>query len=300
MKAQQAYHFALGFRSSLRGSLQLTTLSDGYFETSLADVIRNLPIEQADALQKRAHRGTPTRINHNMYLVQRPGERPTLIDAGMGGNWGPTMGHLPLALASLGLSPQDIGTVLLTHLHPDHSAGLIDLRGEALFPEAEIVIHEKEAAFWLDDANVAHATPGQEEWFDGARRAIAPYRGRTRLISTGEVVPGLTAVPLPGHTPGHTGYRLDDGSQSVLIWGDIVHLPQIQLPQPRAGVVFDVDIHEAAQTRIRIFDQAAADGMAIAGMHTEFPGVGYIERDRTGYRFVSELWLPRLPPAWPI
>lgn len=127
-------------------------------------------------------------------------------------------------------------------------------------------------------------------WFDGARKAMATYLDRTRTFDDGEVLPDITAVPLPGHTPGHTGYRLDGGSRSLLVWGDIVHLPQVQAPEPDAGVVFDVDDAMAVQTRSRMLDEAATDRLLIAGMHTEFPGLANVVREGTGFRIVPELW----------
>ncbi|RYF19471.1 MAG: MBL fold metallo-hydrolase [Oxalobacteraceae bacterium] len=122
------------------------------------------------------------------------------------------------------------------------------------------------------------ALPGPDATFDG-----------------GEVLPGITAVPLPGHTPGHTGFRLDGGSRSLLVWGDIVHLPQVQAPEPEAGVVFDVDGDQAVRTRRRMLDEAATDRLLVAGMHTEFPGLANVIREGAGYRIVPELWATLQP-----
>jgi glyoxylase-like metal-dependent hydrolase (beta-lactamase superfamily II) len=278
------------------GDLLVTALSDGYFETPMPDIVRRIPSKRAEDLQREALRcGARPRVTHIMYLVRAPGRAPVLIDAGMGDAWGPTMGWMPEALRALAISPADIGTILLTHLHLDHAAGLTNNAGAPLYPNAELVVAKRETDYWLDEATASRAAADQKMWFEGARKAMAPYHDRTRTFETGEVVPGITAVPLPGHTPGHTGYRLDGGSQSLLVWGDIVHLPQVQAPEPEAGVVFDVDGDEAVRTRRRMLDEATTDRLLIAGMHTEFPGLAKVIREGDRYRIVPELWVTLQP-----
>ncbi len=100
------------------------------------------------------------------------------------------------------------------------------------------------------------------------------------------MLPGITAVPLPGHTIGHTGYRIDLGRESLLVWGDIVHFPHIQIPWPQAALPFDQDATSAAATRARILDEAASDRLLIAGMHLGPPGFLRIERHGQAFRVV--------------
>ncbi len=83
---------------------------------------------------------------------------------------------------------------------------------------------------------------------------------------------GIEAILAPGHTPGHTAYRSSRAITSLLIWGDVVHLPAIQFAQAEATLSFDVDGAMAAATRKRILDRAAADRLLVAGMHLEFSG----------------------------
>jgi glyoxylase-like metal-dependent hydrolase (beta-lactamase superfamily II) len=112
-----------------------------------------------------------------------------------------------------------------------------------------------------------------------------------RTMTGGEVVAGVTAVPLPGHTPGHTGFRITSGEKSLMMWTDVVHLPAIQFKQPEAGVAFDVDGDQARATRKRVLDEVASERSFIAGSHLEFPALGYVVREGAGYRFVPELWV---------
>ena len=105
-----------------------------------------------------------------------------------------------------------------------------------------------------------------------------------------EVFPGVTSVPLHGHTPGHSGYMISSGNESLLIWGDIVHVPDIQIPRPEVTIEFDTDPHAAAATRKRLLDQVTTDRQLVAGMHMHFPGFAHVTRDDDGYRMVPEPW----------
>ena len=106
-----------------------------------------------------------------------------------------------------------------------------------------------------------------------------------RQVRNGEVMPGVSAVLLPGHTPGHTGWLIQAGKESLLIWGDLVHLAAIQVPRPDTGLVYDVDPRAACATRRRMFDRVAADKLRIGGAHLDFPGFGCIVRNGMGFGF---------------
>ena len=146
-------------------------------------------------------------------------------------------------------------------------------------------------AFWTDDGIKSNFPPDFQTFFDLAKGVTGAFGDRLRLVSAEvEVAPGITVVPLVGHTPGHIGYRIESGGQSVLMWGDVVHAAPIQLARPDVGLAFDVDPTAAAQTRIRMLDMAATDGLAIIGSHMPFPGFGHIERESTGYSFAHAHW----------
>jgi glyoxylase-like metal-dependent hydrolase (beta-lactamase superfamily II) len=180
----------------------------------------------------------------------------------------------------------------MTHLHPDHVGGLVDGSGRALFPNAELTVHADEQAYWSDPKVLANAAEGEaKQWVELTLAALAAYRGRTRPITAGEVLPGISAVPEPGHTPGHTGWLIASGGETLLIWGDIVHLPGIQFARPDAALPgVDVDSAEATATRRRIMDMAAADRLRVAGMHLDFPSFGHVAREGGHFAFVPDPW----------
>lgn len=267
------------------GDLTITAVSDGYLHASF-DFLANIDPADASRMQEDAGIKDHTSIHINCYLV-RSGGRTILIDAGAGGfkQWG---GRLTANLLLAGIHPSQIDAILLTHAHPDHVGGLMDASGTAVFPNAELVAHHQEVAFWQDDGNLSRAPERARGNFLVARQAFDGYRDRLRSIEGGEVLPGITAMPLPGHTAGHTGYRLDSGDKSLLVWGDIVHFPQIQIPRPEVSIAFDQDAHLAADTRSRLLDCVAAEQLLIAGMHLGEPGFARIERKKLAYGVAYE------------
>jgi len=186
--------------------------------------------------------------------------------------------------------------VLLTHMHPDHSAGLTDMtNGQLLFPDAELVMHENELAHWFDDGAMAKVDERSAQlYFLAGREQVAPYKNRTRLFRDGEVFPGVTAVPSLGHTPGHTAYLIASGNDQLMIWGDTVHVPEVQTAFPEAGMAFDTDLAAAAAARKRMFDRVSTDGILIAGMHLHFPAFSRLARRGDAYALYPEAWVHAL------
>jgi glyoxylase-like metal-dependent hydrolase (beta-lactamase superfamily II) len=273
------------------GDVVVTAINDGMFEGSFA-MLANFPTAEAEMLHQAAFRAIPPRLAINCFLVQT-GDRLILVDSGFGGAIGPDAGHLADDLETLGVAPAEIDTVLCTHLHPDHVGGLVDIAGAAIFPNAELVVHADDHRYWSDDATLAGATTDQDQGFvQLARATIAAYANRTRLLTTGEALPGISILPAPGHTPGHSGWLIASGGESLLIWGDIVHMPGVQFARPEAGMGFDVDGAAAIETRKRIMDMTATDQLMVAGMHLDFPCFGHVARASSGYAFIPEVWTP--------
>lgn len=266
------------------GDFTITAVSDGYLHASF-DFLANIDPAEASRMQENAGITDHTSIHINCYLV-RGGGRTILIDAGAGGfkQWG---GRLTANLLLAGIHPSEIDAILLTHAHPDHVGGLMNASGEAVFPNAELVAHHREFAFWEDDGNLSRAPERARGNFLAARQAFDGYRERLRTFDAGEVFAGMTAVPLPGHTAGHTGYRLESGGQNLLVWGDIVHFPEIQIPRPDVSIAFDQDAHLAAETRTRLLDIASSENLLIAGMHLGESAFGHIARTANGTYAVS-------------
>jgi glyoxylase-like metal-dependent hydrolase (beta-lactamase superfamily II) len=269
---QQTY----GIQRRRVGEVVVTLINDGFEDWSFDILSENITAEEAKGLLAAAHLPPMPSMPVNVYVVE-DGQRTILIDSGDGNALG-AGGRLHDALAEANMDAAQIDAILLTHAHPDHVGGLVGPQGEALFPNAELVLHADELRFWRDDANF-----GSRPHLEGARRlalnTFAAYRSAMRTATGGEVVPGIMFEPLPGHTPGHSGYRITSAGESVLIWGDIAHWPAIQVPRPEVTLAFDIDPVQAAATRRRLLEQLAADGELVGGMHLNLPGFARIERD---------------------
>jgi glyoxylase-like metal-dependent hydrolase (beta-lactamase superfamily II) len=200
----------------------------------------------------------------------------------------PTTGGTLAALRAAGYRPEDVDTVLLTHIHPEHALGLSYDGTTRNFPNAEVVVTQIDHQFWTDPAMESRVPQGQR-FIEAGRRAIRPYGGRIRTVEMRdglEVIPGVFLVPAPGHTPGHVSFRLTSQNQSMLIWGDIAHQMVIQLARPRWRVGVDVDSAMGVESRVRTLEMLAAEGILMGGVHVPWPGFGRIIRDGEGFLYV--------------
>ncbi len=271
------------------GDIVVTGISDGFLDGNL-DVLRNIDKEEARQILSDQFRPA-RRTAVNTFLIHTGG-RLALVETGCGRYMAATGGQLMTNLAAAGIDASAIESVLLTHMHPDHSAGLTDMTtGRPHFPNAELVMHENEPRHWFDDAAMARGDEREQKlFFQAGREQTEPYRDRWRLFQKGEVLPGVTAMPFPGHTPGHTGYLITSGSDSLLIWGDIVHVPEVQTARPEVCMAFDTDKAQAEATRRRVFDMVATDRLLVTGMHLHFPGFAHLVREGSGYRLIPAAW----------
>ncbi len=263
------------------GDIEIIAVTDGVLPT---DTGKAMGIDDAacEALSGR-RRGESFDICVNQYVVRVAG-RTLLIDAGASARRYPGVGLLPENLRRAGAPPESIDAVLLTHLHSDHMHGLIDEAGAAVFPNAELILHEKEAAFWLDRAPTG--APGFDRNLPAVEQNTRPYRDRLRLTCGGEVAPGVSAHLCAGHTPGHTAWRIEAGGRRAIMWGDVVHFEALQIARPDVAVAYDMDPDEAARARQRVFEMCVDEDFLVLGAHLTTPGVGRLERRGAGFRFL--------------
>lgn len=272
------------------GAIEVTSILDGAAPLA-AQLFSGRPAADIKAaLEAQGMTETlPTSVN---AFVINTGERTWLLDAGIGANqaFGPNLGRVEANLKSAGIEPSQIDGIVLTHAHADHAEGLITAGGAARFPNAELVIHEAEAAFWGDDGIMSRAPAEAKPFFESARKSLAPYAARTRKVKAGEIAPGLVLELAPGHTPGHSVLRVTSGSEQLLLIGDIMHNTAIHTAYPEVGFAFDGDPAMAAASRKRVFDMVSADGMLVAGTHVGFPGFGRVLKSGSAFRWVPAEW----------
>ena len=266
----------------------VTAILDGSLQGAFS-YLSGLPEEvMARAMEAAFRPGQPV-LSISCYLIHAAG-KVILVDSGAGTNAMFDGGRLPAGLNAAGVSPDGVDTVVLTHLHPDHTGGVAMPDGRAVFANAELLLHADESRFWLESP----AREGMEPYFAAAKAAVAPYAKAMRTVTGGEVAPGVSLIPLPGHTPGHCGLRVASGSDQLLLWTDIVHLPLLQARHPAVTIAFDADPEQARAQRRRLFDEVAADRLLVAGTHMDFPTFAHLERHNDGFAFVPQRWLPQI------
>jgi glyoxylase-like metal-dependent hydrolase (beta-lactamase superfamily II) len=275
------YPFALG-------DFRITTLFDGSIPQDLPVLLVDTPQSDIDRALQYAFQTNPTEASINAFLIET-GSRRVMIDAGGGTFLGPNYGGKAIeSLALAGFKPEEIDDILITHLHADHYGSLID--GERrVFPNATIHLSETEFSFFMNSANARKRAYDDSRWFQTAQKVLGPYQraGKIKTFSqAGEVVPGIAAVPAPGHTPGHTFYRVQSKDRTIDICGDIVHVAAFQFAKPATTLIYDADAAGAAATRARHFAFVTGERRLIAGAHIAFPGIGHVRKDGDGYAWV--------------
>jgi glyoxylase-like metal-dependent hydrolase (beta-lactamase superfamily II) len=263
------------------GGVKVQGLSDGTLPTGVDKVLDMTPAE-VERLVGKTDNGV-FHIPVNNFVIQRGG-KVIMIDAGAGNTMYPTLGRLTKNLRSAGIDPHAVTHIVITHLHGDHANGLVDDAGNAHYPNAEIVVHEIEAGFWMASER---ANDIEKVRNNAARTRInlKPYLDRIHKVRGSEEYLGFTPVIAPGHTPGHTCWLLSAPGGGFMALGDVVHVSAIQISHPDAGMIYDLDKDQAVKSRKRILDMAASERLAIAGAHVNAPGFGHVVRKGASFAF---------------
>jgi len=215
----------------------------------------------------------------NAFLIKAPG-RNILIDTGTGAG-----GIVLDKIKKLGVAPENIDAVLITHLHGDHF-GSLQKDGKAVFTKAKIYLSAKELEYFT-----------KTSVNQGAVNALAPYGSQVVTFepdelaaaaagkSLKEILPGFSPIAAYGHTPGHTLFLVESNREKFLIIGDLLHIALVQFPVPDISATYDMDQRTAASIRRQVLNYAAKNKIPIGGMHIVYPAVGAVETDGTGFKF---------------
>lgn len=289
-EAPMAKAQAPGFYRMMLGDFEVTALCDGFIDVDVK-LLKNTSDPEIKSLLARSFAGYPKMPTVvNAYLINT-GAKLVLVDTGMGKREAPTLGELVNSMKASGYDPAQVDAVLITHLHGDHIGGLLDSAGKPVFPKAVVYVAREENDYWLSAAEEEKAPAGPKRVFRMAREVSAPYlaEGSWRTFENGDMpFPGIKAIVVPGHTPGHTLFNVSSGGSSLLITGDTVHNMAIQFTHPGVAINFDVDSKRAVKVRRALFRDAANHKTLIAGQHLPFPGIGHIRAEGKG----SYTWVP--------
>jgi glyoxylase-like metal-dependent hydrolase (beta-lactamase superfamily II) len=255
------------------GDLMMVGLRDGDFVMP--------PDFLGDVEAHRQLAGTDGQVRLPIGCFFVPGDEPLLIDSGIGPDLKleiMTGGALIDELTGIGVRPEDVKHLALSHLHPDHVGWIATKRGGLVFTNAQLYVAESDWHHFVVDEH----EPGPLPWVRAALVDLAD-RGRvTMLDSETQIVPGVTAVPAPGHTPGHTVYVIHRRGDRALLFGDAIYCPQ-QLTEVDWEAASDVDAVLARRTRERLWREVEDGGGMAVGPH--FPGL------QAG-RVFAKSWMP--------
>jgi len=286
-----------GYYRLMLGNFEVTALYDGAIDLD-EKLLKDIGKRDIQRLLARQFlRGPKVQTAVNAYLVNT-GSKLVLVDAGAAKLFGPGLGNIVDNLKAAGYTPEQVDTVLITHLHGDHVNGLVTPDGKAVFSNAEVWSAKADNDFWLSLDIAAKAPKDFQGFFKMSRDAAAPYlaAGKWKTFdSDRELLAGISSVDTHGHTPGHASYLFQSGGQKLLVLGDLVHNHAVQFARPEVAFEYDNDPKQAVLTRKRIFFQAARDKLMVAGMHLPFPGIGHVRKEPKGYAWVPAEFAPISP-----
>ena len=278
---------APGYYRMMLGDFEITALSDGTVDLPVDKLLTHTTAGRVDRALARSFEKSPLETSVNAYLVNT-GSRLILIDTGAAKLFGPTLGRLAANLKAAGYEPGQVDDIYITHMHPDHVGGLL-ADGKIAFPNAIVHASKSDADYWLSQANLDKAPAASKGFFEGAMASLQPYIKAGHFVTfdgNTQLAPGIRAVAMPGHTPGHTAYMIESQGQKLLVWGDVVHVAAVQFADPAVTIAFDSDAKTAAIERKQTYAEVARQGYLIAGAHLPFPGLGHVRTQGQAYAWV--------------
>ncbi|MCD8183410.1 MAG: MBL fold metallo-hydrolase [Bacteroides sp.] len=250
MKMDSTSVISDGVQTRQLGDVQATWIQDNAKERLME---RTLFPDASDSLidSLSLQNGIPASMS--AFLVSTNGLQ-ILFDTGL---WAPDSRLLP-TLKTLGVAPEDVRYLYLTHFHGDHIGGM--MKGDSVvFPKAEVYASKVEYDAWMSMPADRNAQ---------VVKTMNAYKDRLHLFEFGDTLPGdVVAMNAVGHTPGHTAYQ----AGKLLIIGDLIHGAALQLEHPEICATYDMDKEAAIKSRKHFLQYAKDNGLTMAGMHLPAP-----------------------------
>jgi glyoxylase-like metal-dependent hydrolase (beta-lactamase superfamily II) len=275
-------------KSFMVGELSATAVSDGGLEFPNDNKVFGVGHTSEEVAALLSAAGLPTdKLQLGLApLLVKTSDRVLLFDTGAGSNFGPGAGKLGASLAEAGVEPQSVTDIFISHVHGDHVGGLVNAEGKLAFPNAAIHISKPEWKF-LTGLTAETAKSIGVSNFDALVAAMKP---KVDAFAPGsQLIKGtVKAVEIKGHTPGHSGYEITSGPESLLYVGDSMHHYIVSVQRADWPMSFDSDQATGAASRAALIADSAAKGQRIYAVHFPFPGVGKFEKRGDGFVWVAE------------
>jgi glyoxylase-like metal-dependent hydrolase (beta-lactamase superfamily II) len=285
----ESYQFKVGDFKCIAVSDGTHTYAPPNFPPPATFLFANAPKERLEPVL-REHNLQPEQwlewTSPYICLAVNTGKHQVLVDTGADG-LAPSTGKLVQNLKAVGIAPEDIDTVIITHGHPDHLGGNTDKDGKPAFPNARYVMWKDEWDFWITErAEKALEEHSREILLTTARRNLAPLKNLVDLVDReAEIVPGISAIVAPGHTPGLMALAISSKNEQLLCISDTVLHP-IHMEQPEWCSVFDILPEQVGATRRKLLGKAAAEKSLVIAFHFTFPGLGHMVRRGKAWQWV--------------
>lgn len=273
--------------------VEIYVLSDGYFgigepQPILAPEIKRETVQ--DALRDLYLSESDYEMPITTLLIKK-GNQYILVDTGEGYHDPINAGWLQNSILEIGISPEDITDILITHAHRDHIGGILSKEGTKIYPNAKYYISEPEYNFWTSvdkDFSKSKMLPSSYPTGKIQTEIITAIKLDLEIFKPGETLFScIRTEAAPGHTPGHIIFHIFSGDQTITHLVDIVHSPLL-VTHPDWGTQWDVNFEEGIATRKRIFDNCYNDKRMVTTCHLPWPGIGYIDKTEDGWK-----WIPK-------
>ncbi|MEL6270960.1 MAG: MBL fold metallo-hydrolase [Chloroflexota bacterium] len=279
----------IGFFRFTLGNFHITAIPDGSRTFDLSTFSANTQQDAVEDFLTASRQSIPVPSTFNVLLLEAE-ERKILIDTGFGrlpNDPDANIGKLITTLPLLGISPDEITDVILTHFHPDHIGG-VSFEGVSAYQNARIYFPQGEFEFLQGSAPIQQLAL----FFNLAQAKLEPLVQNDQLTiynPEDEIVAGIQAIAAPGHTPGHVALLINSEGQTLLHLVDSVVHHIMHFSNPEWVMTFDLDPQQTIETRKNLLARAADEELQVIGYHMPFPGVGYVVRKGSAFEYIPAI-----------